>query len=63
MRYRPHPVKEGPEEVHLDNGKQFVARAFKREARSRGIKLIIGRPYHPRGRGRSKDTTRSCGGS
>jgi putative transposase len=41
-----------PRQVYLDNGKQFIARAFKREARSRGIRLIFGRPYHPKGRGK-----------
>lgn len=41
-----------PREVYLDNGKQFVAKEFKREARSHGIRLIFGRPYHPRGRGK-----------
>jgi len=41
-----------PGEVYLDNGKQFIAKEFKREARSHGIKLIFGKPYHPRGRGK-----------
>jgi len=41
-----------PRELYLDNGKQFIARAFKREARSHGIRLIFGKPYHPRGRGK-----------
>lgn len=41
-----------PREVYLDNGKQFVAKEFKREARSHGIRLIFGRPYYPRGRGK-----------
>jgi putative transposase len=41
-----------PREVYLDNGKQFIAKEFKSEARSRGIKLIFGKPYHPRGRGK-----------
>jgi putative transposase len=42
-----------PREIYLDNGKQFIARTFKREARKRhGIRLIFGRPYHPRGRGK-----------
>jgi transposase InsO family protein len=39
-----------PREAYLDNGKQFIAKEFKREARSHGIRLIFGRPYHPRGR-------------
>lgn len=41
-----------PREIYLDNGKQFIARDFKGEARGYGIKLIYGRPYHPRGRGK-----------
>jgi transposase InsO family protein len=41
-----------PRELYLDNGKQFIAKEFKREARSHGIRLIFGRPYHPRGRGK-----------
>jgi putative transposase len=49
-----HALRKGriPREVYLDNGKQFVAKEFKREARSHGIRLIFGRPYHPRGRGK-----------
>ena len=52
-----HALGEGrrrrtPREIYLDNGKQFIARTFKREARKDGIKLIFGRPYHPRGRGK-----------
>jgi putative transposase len=41
-----------PHQVYLDNGKQFVAKAFKEEAKKYGIKLIYGKPYHPRGRGK-----------
>lgn len=41
-----------PREIYLDNGKQFVAKAFKAEAKLLGIKLIFGKPYHPRGRGK-----------
>lgn len=41
-----------PREIYLDNGKQFVAKVFKAEARKHDIKLIFGRPYHPRGRGK-----------
>jgi putative transposase len=41
-----------PREIYLDNGKRFVAKEFKREAKESGIKLIFGRPYHPRGRGK-----------
>lgn len=47
-------LKKGrlPREVYLDNGKQFIAKDFKAEARGHGIKLIYGKPYHPRGRGK-----------
>jgi len=38
--------------MYLDNGKQFVSKAFKAEAEKHGIKLISGRPYHPCGRGK-----------
>lgn len=41
-----------PREIYLDNGKQFIAKEFKREARSHRIRLIFGKPYHPRGRGK-----------
>lgn len=49
-----HALKKGriPREIYLDNGKQFIATAFKEEATKCGIKLIFGRPYHPRGRGK-----------
>lgn len=40
-----------PREIYLDNGKQFVAKDFKEEAKKNGIKLIFDRPYHPQGRG------------
>jgi len=41
-----------PREIYLDNGKQFVSKLFKAEAKKHSIKLIFGRPYHPRGRGK-----------
>jgi transposase InsO family protein len=41
-----------PRQIYLDNGKQFVAKDFKKEAEKHGIKLIFGKPYHPRGRGK-----------
>ena len=47
LRYR-----QIPREIYVDNGKQFVAKTFKAEAQKHGIKLIFGRPYHPRGRGK-----------
>jgi len=47
-------LKKGrmPREIYLDNAKQFIAEDFKKEARKHGIKLIFGKPYHPRGRGK-----------
>lgn len=42
-----------PRQVYLDNGKQFTAKDFKKEtAKFKGTKLIYGKPYHPRGRGK-----------
>ena len=41
-----------PKQIYLDNGKQFIAKDFKKEAAKYGIKLIFGKPYHPRGRGK-----------
>lgn len=49
-----HALKKGriPREIYLDNGKQFIAKDFKAEALKHGIKIIYGKPYHPRGRGK-----------
>jgi len=44
--------KRKPRQIYLDNGKQFVAKVFKNKAKEYGIKLIFGKPYHPRGRGK-----------
>jgi len=41
-----------PREIYLDNAKQFIAEDFEEEARKHGIKLIFGKPYNPRGRGK-----------
>lgn len=47
-------LREGriPRQIYLDNGKQLIAKDFKAEAEKHGIKLIYGRPYSPRGRGK-----------
>jgi len=47
-------LKKGriPKAIYLDNGKQFISKRFKEEAKKYGIKLIYGRPYHPQGRGK-----------
>lgn len=49
-----HALKKDriPREIYLDNGKQFIAKAFKAVAEEHDIKLIFGKPYHPRGRGK-----------
>lgn len=41
-----------PREIYLDNGGQFIDAEFKSVAEEHGIKLIFGKPYHPRGRGK-----------
>jgi transposase InsO family protein len=41
-----------PRGIYLDNGKQFAAKVFKAEAAKYHIKLIFGKPYHPKGRGK-----------
>ncbi len=41
-----------PGQIYLDNGKQFVAKGFRAEAEKHGIRLVFGRPYNPRGRGK-----------
>lgn len=41
-----------PEQIYLDNGRQFIAKDFEAEAERHGIRLIFGRPYNPRGRGK-----------
>ena len=44
-----------PKAIYLDNGKQFVAKLFKAEAEKHKIKLIFGKQYHPKGRGKIED--------
>ncbi len=41
-----------PRQIYLDNGTQFISRMFKEEAAKHKTRLIFGRPYHPRGRGK-----------
>lgn len=41
-----------PKQIYLDNGKQFIAKDFKKEAEKHNIKLIYGRPYNAKGRGK-----------
>jgi len=49
-----HALNKGriPREIYLDDGRQFIAKYFKAEAAKYKIKLIYGKPYHPRGRGK-----------
>jgi transposase InsO family protein len=39
-------------EIYADNAKCFRAKLFRQFCESRGIKVIYGRPYNPRGRGK-----------
>lgn len=41
-----------PKQIYLDNGTQFISKAFKAEAEKYRIELIFGKPYHPQGRGK-----------
>lgn len=41
-----------PRQIYLDNGRQFIAKGFKDTAKEHGIRLVFGRPYNPRGRGK-----------
>jgi putative transposase len=45
-------AKRKPHQIYLDNGRQFTSKLFKNEAAEHGIKLIFGKPYNPRGRGK-----------
>ena len=41
-----------PVAVYVDNGTCFIAKDFKAFCRKQGIRIIYGRPYNPRGRGK-----------
>ena len=41
-----------PRAVYVDNGTCFIAGDFKRFCAEQGIRIIYGRPYNPRGRGK-----------
>lgn len=41
-----------PVALYVDNGKQFIAKAFRSFCEKNEIKLIVGRPYNPRARGK-----------
>lgn len=41
-----------PKAVYVDNGSCFVSKEFRQYCSARGIAVIYGRPYNPRGRGK-----------
>jgi putative transposase len=41
-----------PNAVYVDNGSCFIAKEFRRYCEEHGIRVIYGRPYNPRGRGK-----------
>jgi putative transposase len=41
-----------PKALYVDNGSCFISKEFRSYCEGRGIRVIYGRPYHPRGRGK-----------
>ena len=41
-----------PKAIYVDNGSCFIAKEFRHFCEEHIIKVIYGRPYHPRGRGK-----------
>lgn len=41
-----------PKAAYLENGSCFISRGFRRFCEEHEVKVIYGRPYHPRGRGK-----------
>jgi putative transposase len=41
-----------PKALYVDNGRCFISKEFHRYCEGRGLQVIYGRPYHPRGRGK-----------
>ena len=39
-----------PKALYVDNGSCFTSKGFRENCEARGISVIIGRPYNPRGR-------------
>lgn len=44
--------KRTPKAVYVDNGSCFISKEFREYCEGRGIQVIYGRPYNPRGRGK-----------
>ena len=40
-----------PKALYVDNGSCFISREFRRYCDERGLRVIYGKPYNPRGRG------------
>jgi len=49
-----HGLKTGrkPGALYVDNGRQFTAKKFREFCERQGIRLIVGRPYNPKARGK-----------
>jgi putative transposase len=47
-------IKHGrkPKALYVDNGSCFISKEFRGFCEGQGIRVIFGRPYHPRGRGK-----------
>ena len=43
-----------PKALYVDNGSCFISKEFRRYCEEHGIRVIYGRPYNPRGRGKLK---------
>jgi putative transposase len=48
-----------PKAIYVDNGSCFISREFRRFCEEHGIRVIYGRPYNPRGRGKLERFHRS----
>jgi transposase InsO family protein len=46
------PEREESEGGVVDNGTCFIAKEFKAFCKEQGVRVISGRPYNPRGRGK-----------
>ena len=44
--------RRAPGAVYVDNGSCFISKEFRAYCSAHGIRVIYGRPYHPRGRGK-----------